>query len=63
MLLRELERTLAPFEKSLPLCQFVFQFVNERKGVQAVCLNVGGGIGTRCVQMPVQTECRCVYTA
>lgn len=27
--LRGLERTLAPSEKSLPLCQFVFQFVNE----------------------------------
>lgn len=27
--LRELERILAPFEKSLPLCRFVYQFVNE----------------------------------
>ena len=61
--LRELERILAPYEKSLPLCRFVSLFVNEWRGVQAVCLNVGGGIGTRCVQMPVQTECRCVYTA
>ena len=29
MLLRELERTLAPYEKSIPLCRFVSQFVNE----------------------------------